>query len=35
MIEYVTAFAGQTDWSLTRPLPVVTLEIRKASASYC
>lgn len=29
MIEYVTAFAGQTDWSLTRPLPVVTLEIRK------
>jgi diguanylate cyclase (GGDEF)-like protein len=25
----VLAFAGQTDWSLARPLPVVTLEIRK------
>ena len=26
----VVAFARQTDWSLMRPLPVVTLEIRKA-----
>jgi diguanylate cyclase (GGDEF)-like protein len=26
----VIAFAGQADWSLARPLPVVTLEIRKA-----
>ena len=26
----VTSFAGQTDWSLARPLPVITLEIRKA-----
>src|SRR5688500_12893119 len=25
----VTAFAAQTDWSLARPLPLVTLEIRK------
>ena len=25
----VVAFASQTDWSLMRPLPVVTLEIRK------
>src|SRR5688500_17403566 len=26
----VIAIAGQTDWSLARPLPLVTLEIRKA-----
>src|SRR5688572_11531595 len=26
----MTAFAGETDWSLARPLPALTLEIRKA-----
>ena len=30
LLPHVTALAGQTDWSLTRPLPLVTLEIRKA-----
>src|SRR4029079_10942291 len=30
LIPGVTAFAGQADWSLARPLPLVTLEIRKA-----
>src|SRR5688572_29715454 len=30
VLPYVTAFAGQPDWSLARPLPLVTLELRKA-----
>jgi len=29
LLTCVIAFVGQTDWSLARPLPVVTLEIRK------
>ena len=29
-LAHVTAFASQTDWSLARPVPLVTVEIRKA-----
>ena len=30
VLSPLIAFAGQADWALARPLPVVTLEIRKA-----
>jgi diguanylate cyclase (GGDEF)-like protein len=30
ILPHVTAFASQADWSLARPVPVVTIEIRKA-----
>ena len=30
LLSPLIAFAGQADWALARPLPVVTLEIRKA-----
>ena len=29
VLSHMTALAGQTDWSLARPLPLVTIEIRK------
>jgi diguanylate cyclase (GGDEF)-like protein len=30
ILPHLVAFAGQSDWSLARPMPVMTLEVRKA-----